>query len=326
MTIDKPFAYAPIDSRSILSKPLGAILSCALALFAVWCLVQVQYQALFVYSTNLGEPDLAYRDMYWFSVVAYLLQTWLSVAVIIGVLAWIKRIETRPSETAGIVWPPRRVLLLAFAAGVVLVTAYQIAGALQQIAVPQGPVKSMGSVALETPGYAPWPLALNLMAMAVLLFAIAISSIAEEFFYRAWMLSALAAVLRVPLAVLISGVFFALTHIGPSDMTTTGKVLSFLEYNVASAMLAIIAMRQGVWAASMFHIGQNLTYIAIDAVTGSGDARYVIHVWDQPRGVDDAALATLTLSIGILALAALWTRCPQTLALSSPPQALQSNP
>jgi membrane protease YdiL (CAAX protease family) len=317
------FAYAPVPQSSLISTLPQAALSWILVAAAIWLMLAILNNIMWEisYSHALaemrGEP--VNNDPYFWSLKNYHAANWFALAVILGARWWVQTIETRSLASAGFIRSDAMPLARIAFAGIVVILCEQL---FSYLAIANGappPVTGVNAAMPPVLTADAWPAAVNLFAFLVMILAIASGSVAEEVFYRGWMLSALTPAMGLPMAIALSGVIFAWTHIGPSEMTNWAMILSFADYMLISAMFSIVALRQGVWAAAAFHVAQNLAIMALDAAEGLGDVRAVIAAWDTPRGTQILAEAVAHLALSCLILAALWTRLPQRQELADAP-------
>ena len=130
-------------------------------------------------------------------------------------LAWVRFVERRNLESIGIRGEHKvRDFLRGHAFGLAgitgIVVVMWITGGVQLVAV--APVFSQPSF---------------LVPILLLLFTFALQASVEEILFRGWLLSVLARKFNVPIAVVVSSVFFSLLHFGPGQhwLVTVGTFL-----------------------------------------------------------------------------------------------------
>lgn len=195
----------------------------------------------------------------------------LAVAIIFVLFAgvavfWIKVFERRSLASAGWRGPGGAVKYLrGLAVGFAIAAVFIL---LQVWLDPEGArqiASGLGELVSSPAG---------LVVLVVFAVMFAMQSGAEEFVFRGWMLSAIAARRGVPLGVLISGFAFAIAHIHYAFLSPLAGILAMLGVGFIGVAFAFYAVRErSVIGACAAHAAYNfsLVVMAISTRMGSED-------------------------------------------------------
>ncbi len=201
------------------------------------------------------EPGPA--QIFWLLVLAVAIIFILFAAV---AMFWIKVFERRDLASAGWRGPGRTVkylrgLVIGFAIAAVFVI-------IQSLLDPAGAAVGLagfGELASSAAG---------IIVLVVFALMFAIQSGAEEFVFRGWMFSAIAARRGAALGVFISGFAFGIAHIHYAFLSPLAGILAMLGVGFIGVAFAFYALREGtVVGACAAHAAYNFSLVVI-AVSG----------------------------------------------------------
>lgn len=208
-----------------------------------------------VFAASGIEPGPA--QIFWLLTLAVIL---IFVLFAAAAVFWIKVFERRDLASAGWCGPGRAVkylrgLVIGFAIAAVFILIQSV---LDPAAASEG-LNGLGEL-LSTPG------GLTVLAVFALMFAIQAG--AEEFVFRGWMLSAIAARRGAVLGVFISGFAFGIAHIHYAFLSPLAGILAMLGVGFIGVAFAFYALREGaVIGACAAHAAYNFSLVVI-AVSG----------------------------------------------------------